>query len=88
MSRLSRSLVAALAAAQVILAGCADPSATGPESSPAMARAAVGGGDAAKHLVNMMDACDPTTFNEALRDPTACLRSGGVTFQRFLAELR
>jgi plastocyanin len=34
-------------------------------------------------LVQMMDACDPQTFNAALGAGT-CARNGGVTFQRFL----
>ena len=37
--------------------------------------------------VAIMDACDPTTFNAAL-GPGTCVRSGGVTFQEFLAQLQ
>jgi plastocyanin len=36
----------------------------------------------------MMDACDPTTFDAALQDPNACLRSGGMSFQEFVAQLQ
>lgn len=36
----------------------------------------------------MMDACDPTTFNAALNDPTACARNGGATFEKFIAQLQ
>ena len=38
-------------------------------------------------VVNMQDACDPETFNAALRNPEACVRRGGVTFDQFIAEL-
>jgi hypothetical protein len=37
-------------------------------------------------LVNMQDACDPTTFNAAL-GPGTCVRAGGVQFSQFIAEL-
>ena len=37
-------------------------------------------------LVNMQDACDPDTFNAAL-GPGTCVRSGGVQFSLFIAEL-
>jgi plastocyanin len=37
--------------------------------------------------ISLMDACDPATFNAAV-GPGACVRSGGMTFQRFLAELQ
>ena len=38
-------------------------------------------------VVNIQDACDPDTFNEALQNPEACVRGGGVKFQQFIAEL-
>jgi hypothetical protein len=37
-------------------------------------------------LVNILDACDPDTFNAAI-GPGTCLRSGGMTFDRFIAQL-
>jgi plastocyanin len=37
-------------------------------------------------LVNMQDACDPTTFNATL-GPGTCLRNGGLQFDRFIAQL-
>jgi hypothetical protein len=37
-------------------------------------------------LVNMVDACDPDTFNAVL-GAGACVRSGGVQFDQFIAEL-
>ena len=42
---------------------------------------AVGGQDA--RLIQIMDACDPTTFNAAVGAGT-CVRRGGVIFERFL----
>jgi plastocyanin len=37
--------------------------------------------------VNMLDACDPDTFNAPPLEPGTCVRSGGVTFPQFIAEL-
>ena len=37
-------------------------------------------------IVNMHDACDPTTFNAAIR-PGACVRNGGVKFDDFISQL-
>jgi plastocyanin len=37
-------------------------------------------------IVNMLDACDPDTFNAAVGAGT-CVRSGGMTFERFVAQL-
>jgi hypothetical protein len=36
--------------------------------------------------IQMMDACDPETFNAMFGDGT-CVRNGGVTFDHFIAEL-
>src|SRR5262245_37133124 len=41
---------------------------------------------AAQHAVSIFDACDPETFNAAL-GPGTCSRSGGITFQNFVALL-
>jgi hypothetical protein len=41
-------------------------------------------------LVNLMDACDPETFNApppAGVGPGTCVRNGGVTFQNFIEQL-
>src|SRR5215217_6725533 len=38
-------------------------------------------------VVNIHDACDPDTFNDALQNPDACVRAGGVTFDQFIALL-
>jgi hypothetical protein len=40
-----------------------------------------------ERVVTLFDACDPQTFNQALGAGT-CTRSGGVTFQNFLDQLR
>jgi hypothetical protein len=37
-------------------------------------------------LVNMLDACDPDSFNAVL-GPGSCIRSGGVKFDQFIAQL-
>jgi plastocyanin len=36
--------------------------------------------------LNMLDACDPATFNAAV-GPGTCSRQGGMTFSQFIAEL-
>lgn len=41
-------------------------------------------------IVNLMDACDPETFNApppAGAGPGTCVRNGGVTFQNFIEQL-
>lgn len=41
---------------------------------------------AVEHAVTLFDACDPETFNAAI-GPGTCIRSGGVRFEDFVAEL-
>jgi plastocyanin len=67
----------ALVAAPFLLVACGDAA---PPTEPAAARLAKGRDT---RLVQMMDACDPQTFNAAL-GPGTCVRSGGVRFDRFL----
>ena len=43
------------------------------------------GGIAARRI-ELMDACDPTTFNAAIA-PGTCVRAGGVRFDRFIRQL-
>ena len=50
-----------------------------------VAAAAITGRD--NVVVNIHDACDPDTFNEALQNPEACVRAGGVKFDQFVAQL-
>ena len=81
----THALTLAIASA-LFVAACGDASRpVAPASSASLAGEVAGGTD---RIVNMMDACDPTTFNAALRDPTACVRNGGVTFENFLAQLQ
>jgi len=80
----THAAVAAVASALTML-GCSDASRpTAPSTAASLAGQVAGGTD---RIVNMMDACDPTTFNAALRDPTACIRNGGITFEKFIAQL-
>jgi len=75
-------------AATVLLVACGD---TTRPTSPATGDRTLGTkteAGATNHLVSMKDACDPTTFDAALQDPSACLRNGGVTFQEFVAQLQ
>ena len=37
-------------------------------------------------VINMMDNCDPETFDAAIR-PGACVRNGGMKFEDFIAQL-
>jgi plastocyanin len=37
--------------------------------------------------VQVLDDCDAATFNAALGDLNACVKSGGVTFEEFIAQL-
>ncbi|MFL5574448.1 MAG: hypothetical protein ACJ79S_00535 [Gemmatimonadaceae bacterium] len=71
----------AIALAAALLAACADPSRpTGPATISA-ARIAGGGPDT--RLVELKDACDPTTFNAVL-GAGGCTRQGGVQFANFI----
>ena len=59
------------------------PSAVPVTGTPAGAQAVQGRTDV---RVTMMDACDPDSFNAVL-GPGSCIRSGGVTFDNFIAQL-
>ena len=54
-------------------------------AAPALAPAASAAGRL-ERLVTMLDACDPDTFNAVL-GPGSCIRSGGMRFETFIAEL-
>jgi plastocyanin len=43
-------------------------------------------GGKSERLVNVMDACDPETFNAVL-GPGTCIRNGGVKFDTFIKQL-
>ena len=90
-----RSFVVVIAAA-LVLACDHGPSTAVDHSapfSPSAVSAAPTGGPATalaqgrEHvLVNMLDACDPATF-DAVIGPGTCVRNGGVTFSQFIAQL-
>ncbi len=72
----------------LLLIGCADASRSTALATPSISVANANDAHASRsqHLVNMNDACDPATFNAAVR-PGTCVRQGGVTFAHFIAEL-
>jgi plastocyanin len=73
------TITATAVCVSLLLTSCED---TAPPTAPQLAAArAVGGGD--QRLVQMLDACDPESFNAALGAGT-CTRRGGVLFDRFL----
>jgi len=37
--------------------------------------------------VQVLDDCDPASFDAALNDPNACVKSGGTTFDEFIGQL-
>jgi plastocyanin len=59
-------------------------SAPGPAPSAGAPAAATAGRQ--EVMVTMQDACDPETFDAAI-EPGTCIREGGVTFDRFVAQL-
>lgn len=58
---------------------------TDPMGHEASRQLSASGGEHVSH-VNILDACDPTTFNAAL-GAGSCTRPGGVTFDQFIAQL-
>ena len=80
-----RSSAATLTFAALLLAGCQDVAAppTNPSTAPRVVRAHAG---RSTRIVNMMDACDPTSFNAVL-GAGACTRTGGVAFAKFLEQV-
>lgn len=55
-------------------------------AAAALVVAAVATGAADTRQVQVLDACDSTTFDAVLGDG-ACVRAGGVTFEAFIAQL-
>src|SRR5262245_9476996 len=53
----------------------------------ALAAATIAWAGPSTRQVQMLDACDGPSFNAALQDPEACVRNGGVTFDRFIGQL-
>ncbi|MFL5617391.1 MAG: hypothetical protein ACJ79A_03235 [Gemmatimonadaceae bacterium] len=81
MPRLSALLAATTVTA--LLAACSDAGTLGgPEpTAPAAARAEEG-----VRRIEVLDACDPTSFNAAIGAGT-CTRPGGLSFTDFIAQL-
>jgi len=75
MSRFTSTSVATVISLLVL--ACTDATRS---TAPQLDATVVGG---EQRLVQMMDACDPESFNAAL-GPGSCTRSGGVRFTRFL----
>ena len=71
-----------------ILMGCSDRLApTEPARVSPSESALFGvGNDHAGSIIGH-DSCDPLSFNNALNDPTACVKPGRTTFDEFIAEL-
>ena len=86
MYALTRGILGLAAAALLVACSDASRSTSPTATSRDLSAQSVAGG--ANHVVSMHDACDPTTFDAALQDPSACLRDGGVTFQEFVAQLQ
>ena len=93
----------ALVALVLLVFGCGPGTISNPSSTPSApsaiaANPALADGTAVNRLmkasgdviVNLMDACDPETFNApppAGAGPGTCVRNGGVTFQNFIEQL-
>jgi hypothetical protein len=76
-----RSSAATIASLTLLLAGCDDAART---TAPRPELKAIAGGE--QRQVQMMDACDPQSFNAAI-GPGTCIRQGGVDFTKFLTLL-
>ena len=72
---------AAIASLTLLIGGCDDAART---TAPQLGLKAIAGGE--QRQVQMMDACDPQSFNAAI-GPGTCTRQGGVTFAKFLTLL-
>src|SRR3954447_1480973 len=93
---MSRRLVLVSIIAQVALVVACSRSPVEPASAPSTAgpAAAIAANAPAAALaggrqdvrVNMLDACDPDSFNAAIGAGT-CVRSGGMKFDQFVAQL-
>jgi plastocyanin len=67
----------------VLFVACSDANVPSAPRVSNPSASVVGGSE---RVVTMTDACDPTTFNEAV-EPGTCVRNGGVTFDKFVEEL-
>lgn len=71
-----------------LLAACSDAGRIGlPEpTAPTVARARGAGADDGVRRIEMLDACDPASF-DAVLGAGSCTRSGGLSFDKFIAAL-
>lgn len=81
---LALGIVSATLAACEGSSGPTVPLATSSQTA-AVARQPAGGGE---RVVTIMDACDSASFDAGTGNPTACTRSHGVTFDKFIAQLQ
>ncbi|HKU63167.1 MAG TPA: hypothetical protein VJQ44_18340 [Gemmatimonadales bacterium] len=81
-----RSTHFAIVIASLAVVACDTPSEPEPHAdiSPPAAQAAGVHGGSDVRLINMKDACDPTSFGEA---GVACLRNGAILFDKFINQL-
>ena len=78
-----RSTIVFLVAVPLFTGGCADTSRIlDPQPMAVLSRAA-----GATHDVQLLDQCDPATFNAAIAPGTCLSTHPGVTFDRFLLQL-
>lgn len=76
------ALAVVLVGASALLSSCSDPARV---TAPAAGAPALARGGATERVVNMLDACDPATFNTL--GAGTCLRNGGMKLSQFIALL-
>ena len=87
----SRQIGVVMIAATIVVAACTSTSSpSSPTDIPITLSAASGGGMAASNGgrgISMLDQCDPDSFNAIIGPGTCVNRTGGVTFDAFIALL-
>jgi hypothetical protein len=79
---------ASLVLSSLLLAACSDPArVTDPRAGSLVARASATASVDGSHPVEMLDQCDPETFNAAVGPGTCTSSHPGITFDRFIAQL-
>jgi len=78
----------AMAAIAAIQVACSDSGAGSltPPTGPAASRGSAATADLGPRRIEILDACDPTSFNAAIGAGT-CSRPGGMNFDQFIAEV-
>ena len=81
-------LIIATAAIVALQVACGDPGTVlQPDSRAAVAaRAEAKAAESGARRIEMLDACDPTSFNAAIGEGT-CTRNGGLSFDQFIGQL-